>query len=121
MRIGIVGSRNFKDYQKLIATFDFFFDCSGKTEIVSGEEPNGADSLAKRLAQERGYAYVGFPPVEGATFGQKCFNRNRQIVDYAEAILAFWDGRIQNCGTLITMQLAVNSNKRLYCIGVRNV
>jgi hypothetical protein len=118
LKLAIVGSRKFKDYQRVIVTTSFLFDMNADVEIVSGGA-SGADALAKRLAKEYGYKYKEFPPKDGATFAQKCFNRNKEIVDYSDCVLAFWDGRTEHCGTLLTMQLAVNAGKRMYAIGVK--
>jgi predicted Rossmann fold nucleotide-binding protein DprA/Smf involved in DNA uptake len=118
MKLAIVGSRYFNDFDRLIATVSFLFTVDEHIEIVSGGA-KGTDTLAKRLAVKYGHKYKEFLPRVGQTYAQKCFNRNKEIVQYSDAILAFWDGRIQSCGTLLTMQLAVQSGKRLYAIGVK--
>jgi len=117
MRLAIVGSRHFTDYLKIMATANFFFDLTTNIEIVSGGA-SGVDSLAKQLAKDLKLKYTEFLPKQGKTFAQKCYNRNREIVDYADIILAFWDGRISHCGTLLTMQLAIQKKKTMYAIGV---
>lgn len=116
MKIAIVGSRHFKDYDRFVATIEFFFDTEN-VEIVSGGA-EGTDTMARQYAKEHNLKFTEFKPLHGNTFGQKCFNRNKQIVDYSEVILAFWDGRTSKCGTLLTMQLAVKAEKRMYCRGI---
>lgn len=119
LRVAIVGSRFFKDVIKFDSVFDCFFQ-GNNIEIISGGEPNGVDAMAKEMAKKRGLAYKEFNPNEEKTgsFAQRCFMRNKKIVDYSDVILAFWDGRIEHCGTMLTMRLAVKSKKRMYAVGV---
>lgn len=118
MNLAIVGSRNFHDENKVIAVTQFLFDMNSSVVIISGGA-KGADAIAKNLAKKYGCQYREFLPRDGATYAQKCYNRNKEIVDNSDVVLAFWDGRIEHCGTLLTMQYAVQQGKRMYCIGVK--
>lgn len=88
MKLGIIGSRTFNDYelmQKEVSLVDV--DC-----IVSGGA-RGADSLGKRLAEENNIFYLEFLP-DYATHGRKApFLRNTEIVEASDVIMAFWDGK----------------------------
>lgn len=85
MKIAIIGSRgltvnNFEDYIPE--------DC---TEIVSGGA-KGIDTCAKVYAEKAGLPITEFLP-EYARYGKGApLVRNRTIVDYADGVLAFWDG-----------------------------
>lgn len=81
---------------------------SGPLEIVSGGA-RGADSLAERYANERGLATKIFLP-DWESHGKGAgFIRNRDIVDYADYVIAFWD--FKSKGTGHTVGLAKVSQK----------
>jgi hypothetical protein len=101
MKVAIVGDRQVTDYNIIVkAIQQSGFDI---TEVVSGGA-RGVDSLAVRWAQDNGLPYVEFKAdwnnikVAGAIvktnkWGKKYnamagFQRNQQIVDYAEAVIA---------------------------------
>lgn len=91
MRLAVVGSRSFDDYQLLIKTLQRYH----VDTIVSGGA-RGADSLAKRYAHEFKLNLVEFIPEWYDAHGQynpsAGFVRNRKIVDSADVVVAFWDG-----------------------------
>jgi len=99
MRLAIVGCRNFADYDVFVAevnAYDF-------SEIVSGG-CHGTDKLAERYAREEGIPIAIFYP-DWDRYGLAAGPiRNRQIVEYADAVLAFWDGRSR--GTKSSIELA---------------
>lgn len=104
MRLGVVGSRTFEDYELLCQIIDFM----APAEIVSGGA-RGADSLAKRYALEHRCDYVEFP-ADWQTYGRRAgFLRNRQIVLRADAVVAFWDNK--SSGTKHTINLAAAMQK----------
>ncbi len=85
MKIGIVGSRNitYVDLARFIPP-----QC---TEIVSGGA-RGVDSCAAKFAREHGIKLTEFLP-EYHVYGRGApLMRNTQIVEYADMVLAFWDG-----------------------------
>ena len=87
MKLGIVGSRTFNDYDKLKQVL------SEKLPFVlisGGAE--GADSLAERFADENKLEKVIHLPNwngEGKAAG---FIRNARIVEDCDELVAFWDG-----------------------------
>ena len=111
MKLAIVGSRTFKNYQKMhgeIAALVESGDMAAPTEIVSGGAA-GADSLGQRYASEMGLEFTGFLP-EWDKHGKSAgFRRNVQIVDYADKVIAFWDGISR--GTKHTIGLAEKAGK----------
>ena len=100
MRIGVVGSRSFDNYdlmQKTLADL-------GPTVIVSGGA-KGADTLAARYAQENGLELIEFKP--NWKLGRHAsLLRNTQIVEASDFVLAFWDGK--STGTQDSVKKAVD-------------
>lgn len=63
----------------------------GTTEIVSGGA-KGIDSAAREYAQNNGLRLTEFLP-EYNRYGRAApLKRNIQIIEYADFVLAFWDG-----------------------------
>ncbi len=98
MRVGIVGSRG------LFAVKIEEYLPASCTEIVSGGAV-GVDACAAAFAEERGIPIKVFLP-QYKKFGRAApIIRNKQIVEYADEVIAFWDGKskgtqfvIQYCG-----------------------
>ncbi|MCQ2229734.1 MAG: DUF2493 domain-containing protein [Bacteroidales bacterium] len=94
MRIAIVGSRTFDDYQVLVDFVDslvkeYNYDI---TEIVSGGA-RGADRLGERYAAERNIEIMVFKP-DWVTKGKFAgYLRNKEIINYCDVCIAFWDGK----------------------------
>ena len=86
MKIAIIGSRNIfiDDLENYIP--------KNVTEIVSGGA-KGIDTLAKEYAVKNNIVLTEFLP-EYAKFGKAApLIRNIQIIEYADEVLAFWDGK----------------------------
>ena len=108
MKLIIAGTRTFTNYQKLKQICDHFLKDQTNIEIVSGAYYRGADKLGEQYAKERGYKLTQFPAdwkIFGRAAGPK---RNEQMANYADALIAFWDGKSK--GTLNMIKLA-NQNK----------
>ncbi len=117
MKLAIVGSRDFDDYQTLVNIMDqYFWDCP--LTIISGGA-KGADSLGKRYAEnDREAEYQEFLP-DWNELGKKAgFVRNKQIVDACDMVLAFWDGKSK--GTEHTIKLAGEAKKPTFIIYFEN-
>lgn len=115
MKLAIVGSRSFSDYEKLKTEVDFFSVIKDLeiTEIVSGGA-KGADTLAEQYAKDHDLLLKVFPAnwdLHGKSAG---YIRNLDIVHYADAIIAFWDG--QSRGTLHTINLSKQYKKILHIV-----
>jgi len=80
------------------------------TEIVSGGA-KGADTLAEQFAKENNLPVKIFKP-DWAKYGRGAGPvRNKQIVEYADKVIAFWDG--ESKGTKSSIDLAEKSGKLL--------
>ncbi len=107
MKLAIIGSRNLtvQDPQGYIP--------SGVTEIVSGGAM-GIDQCAKAYAQAYGLKLTEFLP-DYARYGQAApLRRNEQIVAYADAVLAFWDGA--SAGTRFVIELCQKLGKPIQIV-----
>jgi hypothetical protein len=84
MRIAIIGSRT-------ITAIDVSSYISECDELISGGAC-GVDACAAEYAQKRGIKMTIFPPCYEKYGRAAPIVRNKQIVDYADEVLAFWDG-----------------------------
>ena len=84
MKIAIIGSRK-------ISVSDIGRYISNAEEIVSGGA-KGVDSCVAEYARENGLRLTEFLP-QYQQYGRAApIVRNKQIVEYADTVLAFWDG-----------------------------
>lgn len=113
MRMAVVGSRTFDDRNLLDRQLAPHRDAI--TEIVSGGAA-GADLMAEAWAGENDLPVQIFRP-ETATSGA-CDRRNRAMVDYCDAVIAFWDGR--SSGTKYTVDYAERSGKPVTTVMVKS-
>jgi ABC-type enterochelin transport system substrate-binding protein len=92
MKVIIAGGRNFRDYDKLKESCDNILVNQKEVEIVSGTAA-GADTLGERYAQEKGYEVKKFP-AQWDLYGKSAgYKRNQQMAEYADGLIAFWDGK----------------------------
>ena len=94
MKLAIIGSRNLHvdDLSKYIY--------AGADEIVSGGA-RGIDRDAETYAKANNIKITVFLP-EYEKYGRGApIVRNKQIVDYADEILAFWDGSSKGTKSVI--------------------
>lgn len=102
--IGVVGSREFKQWPLLKETIDKYI--SEEDEIISGGA-SGADSMAQRYAKESGHdIQIKYPKY--ARYGKPAtFIRNKVIAEQSDLVLAFYQkGRYQLGGTANTAEWA---------------
>ncbi len=102
MKIAVIGSRGIQitDLERFLPT--------GCKEIVSGGAA-GVDTCAALFAKGRGIPLKEFFP-EYKKYGRAApIVRNRQVVEYADEVIAFWDG--QSKGTLSTIRYCKKMGK----------
>ena len=93
VKIGIVGSRNFSDYELLKVNIDHFVNRYETDEfvIVSGGA-KGADSLAEKYASERHFNII-IHRADWNKHGRAAgMIRNGLIVSDSDVLVAFWNG-----------------------------
>lgn len=89
MRVAIIGSRNIPEEAADLAQPHLPLSTS---EIVSGGAA-GVDTGAKALAERLGIPFKEFLPDYDA-FGKRApLIRNDRIIEYADMVIALWDGR----------------------------
>ncbi len=101
MRIAVVGSRSIEkvDLERYITQ---------AKEIVSGGAV-GVDACAAEYAKKMGIKLTEFLP-QYERYGRGApIVRNQEIVEYADKVLVFWDGRSK--GTLSVMRYAAKIGK----------
>lgn len=102
--IGVVGSREFTDYEMLKSVLDEF----EFKELITGGAI-GTDTLAMRYADEKHIPKKVFYP-DWKTYGKSAGPiRNRLIVENSDYLIYFWNGT--SPGTKITMDIAKELNK----------
>ena len=97
MKVAVIGSRGLR-----VEHLEDYLP-EGVTEIVSGGA-KGVDACARDYALRHGLKLTEFLPEYGR-FGRGApLRRNIAIIEYADLVLAFWDGRsrgtkfvIDNC------------------------
>ncbi|CCY17263.1 putative uncharacterized protein [Eubacterium sp. CAG:786] len=100
MKVAVIGSRGLtvSDLGRYLP--------ENTTEIVSGGA-KGVDTSAREYAKSNGIKLTEFLP-EYTRFGRSApLKRNTSIIEYADIVLAFWDGKsrgtkfvIDNCRRL---------------------
>ncbi len=101
MKVAIIGSRS------IFAT-DIGMYISNGDEIVSGGAV-GIDSCAAEYAKKNGLKLTVFLP-QYERYGRAApIVRNQTIVDYADKVVAFWDGKSK--GTLSVIKYAEKTGK----------
>ena len=101
MKLAIIGSRN-------VMVSDIGKYISNAEEIVSGGA-KGVDSCVAEYARENGLRLTEFLPQYDRYGRAAPIVRNREIVDYSDKIIAFWDGSSK--GTLSVIKYAQKMGK----------
>ena len=103
IKVIIAGSRTFSDYSLLATVCDHMLQNQDEVEIVSGGA-KGADKLGELYAEENGYEVRQF--LANLTFHGNAAGplRNKDMAEYSDALIAFWDGKSR--GTLNMIQVA---------------
>lgn len=94
MKVAVIGSRGLRvsDLEKYLP--------EETTEIVSGGA-RGVDRCAARYARAHGIKLTEFLPQYDLYGHSAPLRRNIQIIEYADLVLAFWDGKSR--GTLFVI------------------
>lgn len=103
MKVAVIGSRGITrcDLSEYLP--------EGTDEIVSGGA-RGIDSCAREYARKNGIKLTEFLP-EYDKYGRGApLRRNIQIIDYADMVLAFWDGTSR--GTKFVMDKCREKGKK---------
>lgn len=105
----VAGGRDFNDYELLKKSANFLLQNIPEEciQIISGMA-SGADTLGYKYAIECGYPCLKFPAkwdIHGKAAGHI---RNKAMAEYADALIAFWDGKSR--GTKDMIDIAKQKN-----------
>ena len=110
MKIAVVGSRRFADYDLMKKVLD----AHGKVDLIYSGGAMGADTLAQRYAKENGIVITIFYP-KYDTYGKKApLVRNVLIAQVCDEMIAFpmWD----SSGTSHVINKGFQLGKKVYII-----
>ena len=111
MKLIIAGGRNFTDYKKLCQICDNILQDQTNIEIVSGAYYKGADLLGEKYAAEKGFLLTKFS-ADWKRFGRAAGpKRNEQMANYADTLVAFWDGK--SAGTKHMIEVSKRRNLKI--------
>lgn len=113
MKVAVIGSRGFNDYEKMKSVLNNITI----SEIISGGAI-GADSLGAKYANENSISLCVFLP-DWKKYGKGAgFIRNKLIVDNSDMVVAFWDGKSK--GTKNSIDYSKKINKKVIIISYEN-
>lgn len=111
MKVAVIGSRTL-----MISDFSKYLPAETK-ELVSGGA-RGIDSCAARFAKAHGLKLKEFLP-DYEQFGKRApLLRNLEIIDYADLVLAFWDG--ESRGTRFVIENCKKKGKPIRVFRIKN-
>jgi hypothetical protein len=114
-RIGIIGSRT---WQYAFAINDFVQKLKDKYPgaiIVSGGAKEGADAHAEAAARKFGIPFMSWNADWNGPLGKAAgFDRNGEIAEDVERLMAYWDGK-SPC-TLDTVEKALALGREVYIV-----
>jgi len=108
MRVAVIGSRGFSDYNFFRENLQLVISkLEGEIEYITGGAKSGADSLISRYCKENGLKLTEYLP-DYITYPNKSapLKRNHTIVENSTHLIAFFDGSSK--GTAYTIRLAEN-------------
>lgn len=100
MKTIIAGSRDNIEYRDVLSAMEECPWSSEITEVVSGKA-RGVDTLGEQWAIENNISIKEFP-ADWKKFGRSAgIKRNEQMGDYADALIAVWDGESRGAKHMI--------------------
>lgn len=113
MKLAIIGSRDFNDYNLLVKTLEPY---KSKVTLVVSGAARGADILGEKWAKENNIQTLIFP-ADWDKHGKRAgFIRNEDIIRNCDGVIAFWDGISK--GTSHSLSLSERYNKPLKIIKI---
>ncbi len=125
MKVAVIGGRDFSNHIFAFEKLSKLNKMQTIVEIVSGGA-TGADAIGKAYASHNSITYKEFPALwsdlshsdalirerHGRKYDARAgFRRNRDIVNYADIVIAFWDGKSK--GTVDSIKYANEIKKPL--------
>lgn len=116
MRILVCGGRDFTDYSKLCNVMDEMNLDELQPIVIIAGEARGADTLAKRYAEECDWGYEGYP-ADWDKYGSRAgYVRNKQMLTEGrpELVVAFPGGK----GTEMMVKLSKEAGVKTVVVDV---
>lgn len=114
MKIAIIGSRNAGNVN-IANELEKRINVNDGDSIISGGA-KGIDSLAAKYARERNLQLIEIRP-DYKQYGRSAtFIRNRAIIESADLVVAFWDGKSH--GTKYSIDYANKKNRSTLIISI---
>lgn len=111
MKLAIIGSRSFSDYNYLEKICNEFRKIENVDAVVSGGA-SGTDTLAEIWANKNNIRTKIFK-ADWKKYGNSAgVVRNKNIIKSADVVLAFWDN--ESRGTKHSIDLAIKFNKEIH-------
>lgn len=99
-RVIVAGGRDFNNYDLLKQKLDIYLANLNNIVIISGKA-EGADRLGEEYAKENNYKLVMYQ-ADWNTYGKAAGPiRNKQMAEYGEYLIAFWDGKSKGTKNMI--------------------
>jgi len=114
MRTIIAGSRDCKDYSKVIQAIK---ECGWKPTVVISGTASGGDRLGELWARNNGIK-IEQHPADWDKYGRKRagYIRNVEMAEVAEALIALWNG--QSAGTKDMIEIAKKKGLKIFVLMV---
>ncbi len=109
MRYAIIGSRICTSRKFVFPILDRMLRAG---DIIVSGGAKGADSLAEEYAEQKEFTVVVYKAMWDLYGKSAGFKRNVQIIDDADEIIAFWDGKSK--GTRHSINLAKAAKKPVH-------
>lgn len=110
MKVIVAGSRDFDEKNRIWRLLDRLYDKYPDLEIVSGLA-RGPDTIGKHWAEFNNVPVHEFP-ANWNKYGKAAgYRRNEQMAQFADALMAFWDGSSR--GTMHMINLAKEYNLKV--------
>ena len=108
MKIAIIGSRDFDNYNLVVATMEEFQTTHPPTTTIVSGGARGADTLGEKWANNNKIPIKIFL-AEWKKHGKAAgLIRNKDIIENSDHVVAFWDG--ESKGTKHSLGLCHKSN-----------
>lgn len=101
-KVIIAGGRNFTNYTFLKDTLLAHLDLAEDVEIISGGA-KGVDAMGEQFAKEHNIPVRIFPANWEKHKRAAGPIRNREMAEYADVLIAFWDGKSPGTKSMIEL------------------
>ncbi len=109
MRYAIIGSRTCTSRKFVFPALDKILHLG---DIIVSGGAKGADFLAEEYAEQKDFTVVVYKAMWDLYGKSAGFKRNVQIIDDADEVIAFWDGKSK--GTKHSLGLAKQARKPIH-------